>query len=453
MSASSKGRLIGSLFAVLIALVAYSRPCAAIEITRLTLSNGAILLVSEQHQLPMITVAMAFDGGSRRDPKGKEGLARLTAECLGEGTKVLSAEQLNQKIDFMGSSLDVSAGQDYASAGMTSLKRYSTDTLHLLATVLTAPALRDSDILRKRAEQLAELNSAEEQPGYIAERDFTKLLFGEGPYGHLPSGSPDTIKKLTPEDVRAFYHQYYRLGGAIIAVAGDVKTDEIKNALEQELQGLQGSVQPQAVPPTAQVPPGEHVTKIDRDVAQANIVLGFGGIERSNPEYYKLQVMNYILGGGGFASRLVKTVRSEHGLAYSVASGFEAGLFPGSFRVTLQTKNRSANDAVKLVLEQLHRIQQEPVSDAELDSAKKFLIGSFPLKFDRLGSIASFMLQVELYHLGLDYADKYPKIIAAITKDDVQKGAREYLHPDSFILVAVANQSEAALNLASGAAH
>ena len=278
MSFPRMGRLIGSALVALIAVLAYARPCPAIEITRLTLSNGAVLLISEQHQLPMVTMAMAFDGGSRRDPKGKEGLARLTAECLSEGTKELSAEQLNQKVDFMGSALSVSAGHDYASAGLTSLKRYSADTLHLLANVLTAPALRDSDILRKRGEQLAELNSAEEQPGYVAERDFNKLLFADGPYGHLPTGTIATVKKLTPEDVRAFYHQYYRLGGAIIAVAGDVKTDEIKNALEKELRGLQGSVEPQPAPPAPKVAPGAHVTKIDRDVAQANVVLGFSGI-------------------------------------------------------------------------------------------------------------------------------------------------------------------------------
>jgi len=454
MSQRKVGRLIGSVAIMILALFAFAGTSGAIEIKRMVLSNGAVLLVSEQHQLPMVTIAMAFDGGSRRDPKGKEGLAHLTAESLAEGTKDLTAEQLNEKIDFMGSSIAVAAGQDYASAGMTSLKKYSADTLHLLATVLTAPALRDDDILRKRAEQLAELSSAEEQPSYIAERDFTKLLFGvDSPYGHLPTGGTDTVSKLTPNDVRNFYHQYYRLGGAIISVAGDVKTDEVKADLEKELQGLQGAVQPQATPPAPKVAPGEHLTKIDRDVAQATLVLGFGGIERSNPDYYKLQVMNYILGGGGFSSRLVKTVRSEHGLAYSVSSGFEAALFPGSFRVVLQTKNRSANEAVKLVIENLHRIQQQPVSDAELESAKKFLIGSFPLKYDRLSSIASFMLQVELYHLGLDYADRYPKIIAAVTKEDVQKGAREYLHPDSFILVAVANQSEAAITVASDTPH
>jgi zinc protease len=205
------------------------------------------------------------------------------------------------------------------------------------------------------------------------------------------------------------------------------------------------------VVPAPTVAPGQHVTKIDRNVSQANLVLGFGGIARSNPDYYRLQVMNYILGGGGFASRLVKKVPSEAGLAYSVSSGFDTGLFPGSFRVVLQTKNQSANEAVKLVLEQLRRIQQEPVSDAELNSAKKFLIGSFPLKFDRQSAIASFMLQVELFHLGLDYANRYPQIIGEITKEDLQKAARQYLHPDAFFLVAAANQSEAALKLGGDA--
>lgn len=443
-------KLIGSIvLAASIAVTVGVRPCAAIEINRLTLSNGAVLLVSEQHQLPMVTMAMAFDAGSRRDPKGKEGLAHLTAACLNEGTRELTAEQLNQKVDFIGSSLSVGAGQDYASADFTSLTRYSGETLHLLARVLTGPALRDADIERKRGEQLAALNSAEEQPGYVAERTFSKLLFGDAPYAHLAAGTVDSVKKLTAEDVRNFYHQYYRLGGAIIAIAGDVKTDEIKEAIEKELKGLQGSVEPQPTPPAPKVAPGRHVIKIDRNVSQANLVLGFGGIARSNPDYYRLQVMNYILGGGGFASRLVKKVRSEAGLAYSVSSGFDTGLFPGSFRVVLQTKNQSANEAVKLVLEQLRRIQQEPVSDAELNSAKKFLIGSFPLKFDRQSAIASFMLQVELFHLGLDYANRYPQIIGEITKEDLQKVARQYLHPDAFFLVAAANQSEAALKLGS----
>ena len=425
-----------------------SAPCGALEINRSTLSNGAVLLVSEEHHLPMVTLSIAFDAGARRDPKGKEGLAELTARCLRQGTKQLTATEFDQKVDFMGSSVGVNAGRDYSTAGMTTLKKYQADTLKLLAGILTAPGLRDADIERKRAEQVAEIKAQEEQPGYTAEVAFTKELFGDAPYGHPDGGSTESVGKLSADDVRGFYREHYKLGSAVIAVAGDVTADEVKVSLEKELAGLAGTVAAQLVPSAPEVAPGIHLKVIDRNVAQANIVLGFGGVARSNPDYYKLQVMNYILGGGGFSSRLMKVVRSQAGLAYSIGSGFEPGKFPGSFRVALQTKNKSSNQAIDMIVQQMREIQEKPVEDAELDGAKKFLVGSFPLKIDRQSAIAGFMLQVELYGLGLDYADKYPKIIDAITKDDVMAVAKKYLHPNAVILVAVANQSEAKINSA-----
>jgi zinc protease len=412
------------------------------------LKNGAVLLVSEQHQLPMVTMAIAFDAGSRRDPKGKAGLSALTASCLTLGTKELNAAQFNQKVDFMGSSVSVSAGPDYAEAGFTSLKKYQDDTLHLLAAALTEPGLRDADITRKRDERVAAIKANEEQPSYVAGVTFRKALFGDTPYGHPSEGTADSVAKLAPADVRAFYHEYYKMGGAVIAVVGDVKPEEIKAKLEKEFATLGGSVPPQAEPPALSVAPGIHPTLINRNVVQATLILGSGGIARANPDFYRVQVMNYILGAGGFASRLMKVVRSKSGLAYGISSGFEAGRFPGSFTVVTQTKNRSSNEALRLILQQLREIQEHPVSNAEMASAKRYLVGSFPLKIDRQSSIASFMLQVELYGLGLDYADRYPKLIDAVTKADVQRVAQKYLHPDAMLLVAVANQGEAKINVA-----
>jgi zinc protease len=418
-------------------------PSHALDIKKMTLSNGATLLVSEQHQLPMVTVMIEFDAGTRRDPQGKEGLAELTARCISQGTKELTAPEFDQKVDFMGSSVGVSAGRDYSTAGMTSLKKYQGETLQLLSGILVEPGLRDADIERKRAEQVAQIKAAEEHPGYTADVEFTKDLFGDRPYGHPGAGYADSVAKVTNDDVRGFYHDYYKLGSSIIAVAGDVTADEVKASLEKALAGLSGSVAPQPEPPPITVPLGLHVKLIDRNVMQANIIMGSGGVERSNPDFYRLKVMNYILGGGGFSSRLVKVVRSAHGLAYSVNSGFEPGKFQGAFTIGLQTKNESSNEAIDLVLQQLREIQEKPVSDEELDGAKKFLIGSFPLGLERQSAIASFMIQVEFYGLGLDYADQYPKLIGAVTKDDVLAVAKKYLHPDAMIVVAVANQSDA----------
>jgi len=417
---------------------------------RMTLSNGAVLLVSEQHLLPMVTVGIAFDAGSRRDPKGKEGLAELTANSLTQGTKDLTATEFNQKVDFMGSEISVGAGRDSAEADFTSLKKYEDQTLSLLAQVLTNPGLRPADIERKRAEMVAAITAQEESPSYVAEVTFGKTLFGpDNPYGHPSEGFKDTTAKLTPEDVTKFYHDFYKMGGAVIAVAGDVTADEIKAKLETQFASLQGTVPAQPAPPAPTVAPGLHPVLINQNVAQATAVLGFGGVERSNPDYYRLQVMNHILGGGGLTSRLMQEVRSKKGLAYGVGSGFDAGKFPGSFRAILQTKNKSANEAIAEVLRQIRLMQEQPVTNEELSSTKKYLVGSFPLKYDTLGKIDSFMLQVELYGLGLDYPERYPKLVDDVTKDDVLAGAKKYLHPDAAILVVVANQQDAAIKVDS----
>lgn len=421
----------------------------ALEIKRTKLHNGAVLLVSEQHQLPMVSIAIAFDAGSRRDPAGSEGLAELTAASLEQGTKQLSAAEFNQKIDFMGSSINVAADRDYVYASMTSLKKYENDTLHLLAQALESPGLRDSDIVRKRGDQVAAIKASEEEPGYTATVAFAKLLYGNGPYGHPTEGFADTVAKFTPDDVRNFYHHYYKTGSAVIAVAGDVNLDAIKARIEQELPGPAGTVPAQAEPDAPSAAPGIRADLVNRNVAQANLILGSGGIARANPDYYKVQVMNYILGGGGFSSRLMKVVRSKAGLAYSIDSAFSAGKFPGAFAVVLQTKNQSAQEALKLIIAQLHEIQNQPVSDRELASARKYLIGSFPLRLDRQSQIVGFMLQVELYGLGLDYAERYPKLIGEVTKRDVQEAAQKYLHPTALDLVAVANQSIAKINTAA----
>jgi zinc protease len=435
-----------AVVAALTSVALSATPSSALQIKRIKLSNGAVLLVSEQHQLPMMSVSIAFDAGSRRDPAGKEGLAELTAASLEQGTKQLSAADFNQKIDFMGSSISIGADRDYTYASMTAIKKYAPETLHLLAQSLEDPGLRESDIARKRSDQVAGIKANEEEPGYAAMVAFAKQIFDNGPYGHPTAGFADTAGKLTPDDVRNFYRHYYKMGSATIAVAGDVDATSIEARIEHELGGLPGTVAAQAEPAAPSVAPGIHVQLIDRNVAQANLILGAGGIARSNPDYYKLQVMNYILGGGGFSSRLMRVVRSKAGLAYSIDSGFSASKFPGAFAVVLQTKNQSADEALKLIIAQLRQIQSQPVADRELASARKYLIGSFPLRLDRQSQIVSFMLQVELYGLGLDYAERYPKLIDEVTKADVQQVAQKYLHPDALDLVAVANQSAAKIS-------
>jgi zinc protease len=190
----------------------------------------------------------------------------------------------------------------------------------------------------------------------------------------------------------------------------------------------------------------QKTVKINRTITQANIILGHSGVSRENPDFYALTVMNYILGGGGFASRLVGEIRNKRGLAYSVASFFDPGKYPGSFQIVLQTKNSSAREAISLSLQQMELIQKEPVSEKELEGAKKYLIGSFPMRLDTQGKLANFLTQVEYYGLGLDYPEKYPSLINSVTREEVLRVARKYLHLENYILVAVANLKEAGMD-------
>jgi zinc protease len=182
---------------------------------------------------------------------------------------------------------------------------------------------------------------------------------------------------------------------------------------------------------------------IDRDITQANILLGHEGIRREDPDYYAVSAMNYILGGGGFTSRLMQKVRDEMGLAYDIHSYFNPNKYGGIFEVGVQTKNESANTVISEVLRQLKRIREEHVSENELEDAKAYLTGSFPRRLDTNRKIADFLLAVDFYNLGFDYIEKYPQYINSVTKDDILRVAKKYLSTEDYILVVVANQSKA----------
>ena len=437
-----------AIVAGLTAFIALSSPCSAIEIKRMKLSSGATLLVSEQHQLPMVTIAIAFDAGLRRDPAGKEGLAELTADSLTQGTRDLTVDQFNEKIDFMGSSISVEDGRDFAEAGLTSLTRYLDDTLGLLAAMLQNPGLRDADIIRKRDEQVAGIKASEEQPGYVTDVRFAKLLYGDTPYGHPGAGSAESVSKLTPDDVRNFYHQYYKLGSAIISVAGDVKADQIRAAIEKQLAGLAGSVPAQTPPASPEVARGLHLTIINRNVAQATLILGFGGIARSDPDYYRLPGDELHI-----RRRRLRLApdegRSEQGRAClldrkRIRGGPVSGFIHRRAADQEQKRQRGnpARDRTDARDQGPSRVGRGTRVGKEV-SGREFSAQARPSGGDR-----SFMLQVEFYGLGLDYADRYPKLIESVSKEDVQRMANQFLHPDAALVVAAANQAEAAINLA-----
>ncbi len=412
-----------------------------------TLDNGAILIVSEQRSLPVVVIQITIDAGSRLDPQAKAGLANLTSELLTEGTTKRSASEISDTIDFLGAALDSNADTDFAGASLAVLKKDLTTGLDLLADVLLHPAFADAELVRRREAVLASIRASEDQPGTVAGRAFQRALFGTEPYGHPVEGTLDSVPKLTRADIQNFYRQYYRPGRCIVTVAGDVSVEEIKPQLEAALRGWTGGAGESFVYPPPHPPVQREVT-IDKPLTQANIILGQRGVARDNPDYYAITVMNYILGGGGFSSRLLDNIRTRGGLAYSVSSAFSVNKAPGSFEVVMQTKSASAGDAIARARAEIERIRREPVADDELSEAKRYLTGSFPLRLDSTRKISAFLSQVEFYGLGRDYADTYAARINAVTKEDVLRVAQRYVKPEGMILVVVANLKDTPLTTA-----
>jgi zinc protease len=388
---------------------------------------------------------MAIKAGSTAEPEDKPGLASITASLLMQGTAKRSASRINSEIDFIGGSLSVSGGNDFASTGLRVLKKDLRTGLDLLSDVLMNPVFDQKEIDRKVKETLAEIQRQKEEPGIIAGDAFAKAVYGGHAYGRTNDDVAAYLPKLTRQDIFNFYTARYSPNSIIVAVVGDVNEKEAVALLQEYFKGWKRSDQPlpASVPPP--VIEKTVVRKIDKNITQANIDMGNIGISRENPDFYAVMIMNYILGGGGFSSRLMDNIRDNKGLAYDVHSAFSAQKEPGAFSVSIQTKNESANEVIAETLKEIRRIQTEPVSDKELADAKAYFTGSFPLKMDTYAKIAGILTSIEIYNLGLDYPQKYPALINAVTGEDVQRVARKYLHPDSLVIVVVANLEKAKL--------
>ena len=405
---------------------------------RTVLNNGMVLLTSEQRALPMVSIELLIEAGSRYEPADQAGLANLTSKLLIYGTKQRTAVQISDTLDFIGASLEAGCGQDTTSVSMTVLKKDLTTGLELLADVLTQSTFPQAEIDRQKQAIIASIRAAEEEPGIVAAKAFAAALFPDSPYGRPVEGSEASVKALQQKSLRDFFARNYRPNRSIIAVVGDVSEQEIAKALNGAFRNwAKGEPSGQALVP-AKV--GESkVLRINKDLTQANIILGHNGVARGNPDYYAIQVMNYVLGGGGFSSRAMDSIRNERGLAYSVYSYFAAEKSHGAFEFIMQTKNETALEAIRIATEEMRRMREQPVAEQELSDAKDYLIGSFPLRFDTNRKVAGFLSQVEYFELGLDYPDRYADLIRKVTRDDVQRVAKQYLQPERLITVIVGN--------------
>lgn len=426
------------LLVILVLAVALAVPAGAAPLAhREVLPNGIRLLVAPRPAIPIIVLRAYLRAGSAFDPPDAPGLANLTAELLTRGTAKRTGPELDRAIEFVGGSLEADARRDGTTVSLAILKKDLELGLDLLAEVLLMPTFPEDELRRKVGEIEGELKRSEEDPEVVAGRSLTPLIYPGHPYAHPVTGTIDSVRTLTRDQVVRFHREHYRPDAALVTVVGDVTPDGIRDALLRRLGSWTAPNEALTVIPDAPAAPPVATEAITRpDLTQATVYLGRPGIRQDHPDYFPLVVANYILGGGA-ASRLYTRVREERGLAYSVYSDLSPGRYGASYAISLQTRVDAVAEAVRLVREEMTRMGQAPVGERELQVAKSFLMGSFPLRLDTSRKVADMLVGIEEYRLGLDYPERFTHEIAKVSAADVQRVAARYMDPATFSSVTV----------------
>ena len=405
--------------------------------------SGAQVYFVENHDLPMLDVAVNFPAGSGYDTEEKSGLAALTHGLLELGAEGMSEDDIARKLADIGAQLGGSFDADRASVAVRTLssKAERDAALAIMARLLQRPLFPESVLAREKSRLIAALKEAETKPDAIAAKAFAKAVFGAHPYGFQPSGEVATVEKLQRIDFNKFYLSHYGAQNAVVALMGDVSRAEAE-AIAQNL--------------TAQLPPGGASSEIAQVVkqssasklliphpaTQSHILIGAPGVARNDADYFPLYVGNYILGGGGFVSRLMQKVREERGMAYSVYSYFIPLQQPGAFQIGLQTRKDQADEALQIVNATLREFMEEGVSEKELTAAKQNIINGFPLRIDSNKKILDYLSAIGFYHLPLTYLDEFPSRVSKVSAADIRAAFKRKINPDVMATVIVGAPEE-----------
>jgi len=410
--------------------------------TRAVMPHGITLLTLSRSSLPIVSLKVMVKVGSAQDPEGQSGLAHITASLLEQGTKRRSATQIAEAIDVIGGRLSVETEEDFTSIALQVLKKDLDAGVDLLADLLISPAFDEAELARVRRNTLSGIAAEADDPTAMAARAFRRHIFSGHPYQYPVMGREETLSKIDRNAVVAFHQTYFRPNNVILVMVGDVTQEEAAGLSKKYFSKWEKGPIP-APTPALPAPIRERIfQRIDKpDLTQATVMLGHLGITRAHPDYYAVSVMNYILGGGGFSSRMMADLRDDQGLVYDISSWFDAKRMPGSFEVLLQTKNENVQAAIDAVLRQIKRIQGGLVSDAELSETQGYLTGSFPLRMDTTAKSAALLGAIAFHQLGLDYFDAYPRAIRAVTREDVLRVAQAHLNPEHYALVVVQGTS------------
>ena len=410
---------------------------AALPIQHWTTAGGARVYFVEARTLPMLDVSVEFAAGSSRDVAGLSGTASMTAGLMNNGAGGLTEDEISTKLANIGAILGNSFDQDRAGWSVRTLSSETErfEAIGVLAKLIQEPAYPAEILERQKGQIISALKQSGADAGSVAERQFYKALYQDHPYSRKPT--EETIKPITRENLLAFYRSYYTIGNAVVAMIGDISRAQAEAIAERLTGTLLKSDQVMAELAPVQIPDKPLLKEVPFPSTQSHIMLGYPGMKRIDADYFPLLVGNYILGGGGFASRLTNEVREKRGLVYSVSSYFMPMHELGPYRVALQTRKDQTQEALQVVRDTIKEFIENGPTDEELENAKRNLGGGFPLRIDSNRKLFEYLQLIGFYKLPLTFLDDYVKNVEKVTLAEIKDAFKRRLVPDNMVTIVV----------------
>jgi zinc protease len=429
-------RPLGCIAMTLALVSALPNSAHAAKIERIVTAAGIEVWHVRDQNLPMISIEFAFTGGASQDPSDKPGVANLVSALLDEGAGELDARAFRERLEERAIVLTFSSHRDTLRGSLKTLVEHSEQAFDLLRLALSAPRFDGSEIDRMKAAVLAGLRRRLSSPGDIAGDRWYARAFPGHPYGRPLQGTLDSVPHITADDLRSFHRRTITRSNLKIATVGAIEQKDLAALIDRVFATLPAQANLAVVPDVAPQGMGEREI-IELDLPQTVISFGGPGLKRADPDFIPAYVLNHILGGGSFSSRLYKEVREKRGLAYSVYSQLaplrHAGLFLGG----VSTRNDRAGESLAIIVEEIRRLASEGSTREELADAKSYLIGSYALRFDTSGKVAGQLLEIQLENLGIDYIDRRNALIEAVSADDVRRAAARFLADGGLLMTMV----------------
>jgi len=407
---------------------------------RRTLPNGLRLLLLEDHSRPMVSLGLTVRRGVAMDPPGKEGVGILLGELMQRGAGERDALVLANAVEALGARLAVHAGWDWIRAGASGLSGDRDALLGFLADMVLRPRFEPAEVERARSEQLANLASSLDNPRTLLVWQLERTLFPDHRYGVPAAGLPETVAALSVDDVRAFHARVFGPNNAIFHVVGDFDSE----AMFSKIEAAFGDWRPKPIPKPVPAPPRitpqvRKILVVDRpEMVQVQLAVAHEGLRRIDPRRIPASILNNVLGGSGFSSRLTVRLRSEEGLTYSIRSGFSLRRRPGRFGISTFTRTEELRPALDLLLSEVEAIRSNrPPTEQEVRDAKAFSIGRFALGLETSSAVLNSLVNLDVYGLPEDSLDTYRRRVNAVTADEVMQLARKLLHPARAAIVIV----------------